>query len=88
MTMSAPVSAAVKGFFCRATRPLISLSLSTLRPKVGTESPPHPVAKYCMATRMAVEVTQYRERPLGKERPRKANMSGIIHCISSLCARC
>ena len=34
------------------------------------------------------EVTQYSARPLGNDREKKANISGIIHSIILLCACC
>jgi hypothetical protein len=35
-----------------------------------------------------LEVTQYRARPLGNDKLKKANINGIIHSISWLCVCC
>ena len=40
-----------------------------------------PVMKYWVATPIVLETTQYRARPLGNWKAKKANMSGIIHSI-------
>ena len=37
---------------------------------------------------MILEVTQKRARPLGNDKQMKVNISGIIHSIILLCARC
>ena len=37
--------------------------------------------KYCIATPITLDTTQYRERPLGKVSEKKAIISGIIHSI-------
>ena len=72
------------------TRPAISLFLflPPLLNKPDILSPPHPVAKYCIIILIVVEVTQYTPSPLGNDNPRNPNISGIIHCIISLCAFC
>ncbi len=44
-------------------------------------SGPHPVMKYCIATPITLDTIQYRDRPLGKVREKKAIISGIIHNI-------
>ena len=41
----------------------------------------HPIIKYCMAIPMTLETIQYRARPLGNDREKKAIISGIIHSI-------
>jgi len=49
---------------------------------------PHPVAKYCITILITLDAAQNRARPLGKDKQRKPNMSGIIHSIIRLCACC
>ena len=60
---------------------MIFLSLVSLLLSFDDAKPPHPDMKYCMATLITVEVTQYRARPLGNDKVRKANIIGIIHNI-------
>jgi len=65
---------------------LLSLPAGFLA-EAGTKLP-HPLTKYWIAIRITLEVTQYRARPLGNVKAKKANIIGIIHSIIWLCDRC
>jgi hypothetical protein len=64
-----------------AAGPLIFFSTVTFFSPLGIYSPPHPVTKYCITMPMTLEATQYKARPLGKERLMNTNIIGIIHNI-------
>ena len=82
------MSDSFRAFFCFGTLPLDFFSTAVLSAPARKVRPPQPVAKYCRTILIAVEVTQYRARPLGNDMQMKANISGIIHCIIWLWAFC
>ena len=47
----------------------------------NVSSPPQPVIKYCMTMPMIFETTQYSANPLGYDKVKKPNSSGIITSI-------
>ena len=51
-------------------------------------NPPQPVIKYCITILITVDVAQNRASPLGNDKQKKPNMSGIIHSIILACDCC
>ena len=54
---------------------------STFLPANSVDRPPQPLMKYCMTMLIMFDATQYRARPLGNCRVKKANIRGIIQSI-------